>query len=77
MHERILVETAMAMIDVVRADEMGRLQICCRPRLRRDRAGSVPQPLSALLQHDLRQPGGAGRLSGATLELTRVAPSVR
>lgn len=28
MHNRILVETAMAMIDVVRADEMSRLQIC-------------------------------------------------
>jgi predicted RNA-binding Zn ribbon-like protein len=28
MHERILVETAMAMVDVVRADEMGRLQVC-------------------------------------------------
>jgi predicted RNA-binding Zn ribbon-like protein len=28
MHERIQVETAMAMVDVVRADEMGRLQIC-------------------------------------------------
>jgi predicted RNA-binding Zn ribbon-like protein len=28
MHERILVETAMAMVDVVRADEMGRLRIC-------------------------------------------------
>ncbi|MEZ5185729.1 MAG: CGNR zinc finger domain-containing protein [Candidatus Nanopelagicales bacterium] len=28
MHERVLVETAMAMVDVVRADEMGRLQVC-------------------------------------------------
>lgn len=28
MHERILVETAMAMVDVVRADEMSRLQTC-------------------------------------------------
>lgn len=28
MHERIQVETAMAMIDVVRSDEMGRLQTC-------------------------------------------------
>lgn len=28
MHERVQVETAMAMIDVIRADEMGRLQIC-------------------------------------------------
>lgn len=28
MHERVLVETAMAMIDVVRADEMSRLQVC-------------------------------------------------
>lgn len=28
MHEQILVETAMAMIDVVRADEMGRLHLC-------------------------------------------------
>ena len=26
--ERVLVETAMAMIDVVRADEMGRLGVC-------------------------------------------------
>jgi predicted RNA-binding Zn ribbon-like protein len=28
MHQRILVETAMAMIDVVRADEMSRLHTC-------------------------------------------------
>jgi predicted RNA-binding Zn ribbon-like protein len=28
MHERILVETAMAMVDLVRADEMSRLQTC-------------------------------------------------
>lgn len=28
MHERVLVETAMAMVDVVRADEMSRLRIC-------------------------------------------------
>ncbi|MEV7398407.1 CGNR zinc finger domain-containing protein [Aeromicrobium sp. NPDC092404] len=28
LHERILVETAMAMIDVVRADELSRLDIC-------------------------------------------------
>ena len=28
MHERVLVETAMAMIDVVRADEMSRLRTC-------------------------------------------------
>jgi predicted RNA-binding Zn ribbon-like protein len=28
MHERTLVETAMAMVDVVRADEMRRLQLC-------------------------------------------------
>lgn len=29
--ERILVETAMAMIDVVRADEMSRLDVCADP----------------------------------------------
>jgi predicted RNA-binding Zn ribbon-like protein len=28
MHERVLVETAMAMVDVVRADEMSRIQVC-------------------------------------------------
>ena len=28
MHERILVETAMAMVDVVRGDEMSRLLVC-------------------------------------------------
>ncbi|HWJ81338.1 MAG TPA: CGNR zinc finger domain-containing protein [Nocardioides sp.] len=28
LHERIIVETAMAMIDVVRADEMSRLGVC-------------------------------------------------
>lgn len=28
LHERVLVETAMAMIDVVRADEMSRLGVC-------------------------------------------------
>lgn len=28
MHDRILVETAMAMVDLVRTDEMSRLQVC-------------------------------------------------
>jgi predicted RNA-binding Zn ribbon-like protein len=28
MHERVLVETAMAMVDVVRADEISRLRGC-------------------------------------------------
>lgn len=28
LHERVLVETAMAMIDVIRADEMSRLGVC-------------------------------------------------
>lgn len=28
MHERILVETAMAMVDLIRADELSRLRIC-------------------------------------------------
>jgi predicted RNA-binding Zn ribbon-like protein len=28
LHERVLVETAMAMIDVIRADEMARIDIC-------------------------------------------------
>ncbi|NYJ02037.1 putative RNA-binding Zn ribbon-like protein [Nocardioides thalensis] len=28
LHERIIVETAMAMIDMIRADEMSRLDIC-------------------------------------------------
>lgn len=28
MQEQILVETAMAMVDVVRLDETGRLQVC-------------------------------------------------
>lgn len=31
LHERILVETAMAMIDVIRADETSRLGVCAAP----------------------------------------------
>ena len=55
--DRIAVETAMAMIDVIRADELGRLSVCAERQLRRDRPRPVPQPLPTVLQHRLRQPG--------------------
>ena len=59
---RIAVETAMAMVDVIRADEMSRLGLCADDDLRRRRAGPVPQPLPAVLQHRLRQPERRRRL---------------
>ena len=63
---RITVETAMAMVDVIRADEMSRLGRLRRRRLRGPGARPVPQPVAALLQHRLRQPqlgGGVPRPS--------------
>ena len=58
LEERVVVETAMAMIDVIRADEMSRLDRCAVRRLRRRRARPLPQPLAPLLLHHLRQPRG-------------------
>ena len=59
---RIAVETAMAMIDLIRADELSRLAVCAEHELRRDRARPVPQPVPPVLQHGLRQPGRRRRL---------------
>ena len=61
---RILVETAMAMIDVIRADEMSRLGRLRRQRLRGRGARPLPQPLPAVLLHHLRQPQRRGGLPG-------------
>ena len=60
--DRIAVETAMAMIDLIRADELSRLAICADAQLRRDRARPVPQPVPPLLQHGVRQPRRRRRL---------------
>ena len=49
---RILVETAMAMIDVIRADELSRLARLRRRHLRGRGARPVPQPVPALLLDD-------------------------
>ncbi len=29
LHRRVIVETAMAMVDLIRADELSRLSLCC------------------------------------------------
>ena len=62
---RICVETAMAMIDVIRADELqppGRLR---RRGLRRRRRGPLAQPVQAVLLGGVRQPQRRGRLPRA------------
>ncbi len=59
--ERMRVEAALALTDVIRTDEMGR----CGLRgggLHRAAAGPVPQRLQALLQRALRQPDEHDRL---------------
>ena len=78
---RIAVETAMAMVDVIRADEMSRLGICADDELRRRRPRPVPQPVAPVLQYVVRQPErGRGlpgpqqehhRLSGTRVRVTR------
>ena len=57
---RIVVEAAMAMIDVIRADEMSRLGVCADDDLPRRRARPVPQPLEAVLLDHVRQPQRGG-----------------
>ena len=57
---RIVVETAMAMIDVIRADEMSRLDVCADPDCEASGARPVPQPVTAVLQHGVHQPGRRG-----------------
>ena len=53
---RLMVETAMAMVDVIRADEMSRLGTCADDDCEVDRARPLAQPLQALLLHRVRQP---------------------
>ena len=60
--ERIMVETAMAMIDVIRVDEMSRLGGVRRRRLRGRRARPLAQPLTPLLLDGVRQPQRRGGL---------------
>ena len=59
--ERIAVETAMAMIDVIRADEMSRLGVCAQDDCER-RPRPLAQPLEDLLRHHVQQPGRRGGL---------------
>ena len=53
---RIIVESAMAMIDLIRADELSRLSVCADDALRRPGPRPLPQPVTTLLQHHLREP---------------------
>ena len=59
---RMAVEAAMAMVDVVRSDELGRLRICDSPRLRQRRRRPVQEPVQAVLRRRLRQPRRGRRL---------------
>ena len=63
---RILVEAAMAFVDVIRSDEYDRVRVCsaddCDSRLHR----LLAQRLEALLRHrQLRQPHERHRVPGA------------
>ncbi len=46
---RITVDTAMAMVDLIRADELSRLGVCADDACDGHRARPVPQPLTAVL----------------------------
>ena len=48
--DRIAVETAMAMVDLIRADELSRLSVCADETVWRPRRRPLPQPLPPLLQ---------------------------
>ena len=61
--ERMAVEAAMAIVDVIRMDELDRLRLRGR-RLRRRAGRPVEEPLAALLRHHLRQPHPRRRLPG-------------
>ena len=63
--DRIAVETAMAMVDVIRADELSRLARLRRRDVRRPRPRPLAQPLTPLLQRGLREPARGGGLPGA------------
>ena len=65
LDRRVAVETAMAMIDVIRADELSRLVGLRRRPLRGPRARPLAQPLAPLLQHDVREPQRGRRLPRA------------
>ena len=56
LDRRIVVESAMAMVDVIRADELSRLSVCADDRCERPRPRPLAQPVATLLQHDLREP---------------------
>ena len=65
LERRVAVEAAMAMIDVIRADELSRLSICVDARCESPRARPLTQPVAPLLQHDVRQPQRGRRLPRA------------
>ncbi len=54
--ERILIETAMALIDVIRADEGSRLSVCDDDTCESIALDLSRKPLEALLLHDVREP---------------------
>ena len=56
LDRRIVVESAMAMVDVIRADELSRLSLCADDRCERPRPRPLAESVATLLQHDLRQP---------------------
>ena len=62
--DRIAVETAMAMVDVIRADELSRLVGVRRRHVRRPRPRPLAQPLPPLLQRGLREPDRGRGLPG-------------
>ena len=61
---RVAVEVAMAMIDVIRADELSRLAVCIDDRCE-GLVLDLSQPLAPLLQHHVREPKRRRRLSRA------------
>ena len=54
--ERMAVEAAMAVVDVIRMDELDRLQRLRGRGLRRRAGRPVEEPVAPVLRHDLREP---------------------
>ena len=60
--DRMAVDAAMAIADVIRVGEFGRLRVCAADDCEDVRGRPVQEPLPPILQPDLRQPRQRGGL---------------